>query len=53
MQSETGIMQLTPDDRIWCQFGLLNVNNTIVFTWGVMALLAVGAWLVTRRLRTG
>jgi len=46
-------MQLTPDDRIWWQFGLLRINDTILFTWAVMALITVGAWLVTRRLGTG
>lgn len=46
-------MQLTPDDHIWWRFGLLQVNSTILFTWGVMALLAAISWLVTRRLRTG
>jgi F-type H+-transporting ATPase subunit a len=46
-------MQLTPDDRIWWQLGLLKVNSTMLFTWGVMVLLTAMAWLVTRRLRTG
>ena len=46
-------MQLSPDDHIWWHSGLLVLNSTILYTWGVMALLTVGSWLVTRRLRTG
>ena len=46
-------MQLTPDDHIWWQLGLLKVNSTILFTWAVMALLTAGSWLVSRRLTTG
>ena len=46
-------MQLSPDDHIWWRFGLLVLNSTIVYTWVVMALLTLGSWLVTRRLRTG
>jgi F-type H+-transporting ATPase subunit a len=45
-------MQLTPDDHIWWQFGLLRLNSTILFTWGVMALVTFGSWLATRRLLT-
>lgn len=46
-------MQLTPDDRIWWQFGPMKVNDTLLFTWAVMALITLGSWLVTRRLYTG
>ncbi|BBO92823.1 F0F1 ATP synthase subunit A [Desulfosarcina ovata] len=46
-------MQLTPDDHIWWQFGLLKVNSTILFTWAVMVLLTAGSWLISRRLQTG
>ena len=46
-------MQLSPDDHIWWRLGLFELNSTILFTWVVMALLTVGSWLVTRRLRTG
>ena len=46
-------MQLTPDDHIWWQLGLLKVNSTILFTWAVMVLLSAGSWLVGRRLQTG
>ena len=46
-------MQLSPDDHIWWRFGFLVLNSTIVYTWAVMALLTLGSWLITRRLRTG
>ena len=46
-------MQLSPDDYIWWRFGLIVVNSTILCTWGIMALLTVGSWLVTRKLATG
>lgn len=43
-------MQISPDAIVLWQWGPLSLNATIVFTWVVMALLAVGAWLVTRNL---
>jgi F-type H+-transporting ATPase subunit a len=46
-------MHLSPDELIFWQYGLLKLNATIVFTWGLMLVLAVGARLVTRRLSIG
>lgn len=43
-------IQLSPDARVFWRMGPIVLNATIVFTWGVMALLVVGSWLVTRRL---
>ncbi|TLN14647.1 F0F1 ATP synthase subunit A [bacterium] len=43
-------MELSPDSTIFWQWGLLKLNATIVFTWVVMAVLAIGSWLITRRL---
>ena len=45
-------MQLTPDEIIFWQHGFVKLNATIVFTWAVMLVLAVGAKLVTRKLST-
>jgi len=45
-------MRLSPDQMIFWQHGFLKLNGTIVFTWGLMLVLAVGAKLVTRRLST-
>src|SRR5271155_1942923 len=46
-------MRLSPDDMIFWQHGFLKLNATIVFTWGLMLLLAVGSKLITRRLSVG
>ena len=46
-------MRLSPDEMIFWQHGLLKLNATIVFTWGLMFLLTVGSILVTRKLSTG
>lgn len=43
-------MQIATDRIILWQWGPFALNATIAFTWAVMALLAVGAWLITRRL---
>ena len=40
----------TSDQVILWQWGVVTLNQTIVTTWGVMLLLVVGAWFVTRRL---
>ena len=45
-------MRLSPDQIIFWQHGFLKLNGTIVFTWGLMLVLAVGAKLITRNLST-
>ncbi|MBN1919173.1 MAG: F0F1 ATP synthase subunit A [Verrucomicrobia bacterium] len=45
-------MRLSPDEMIFWQHGFLKLNGTIVFTWGLMLVLAVGSRLVTRGLST-
>ncbi len=45
-------MRLSPDEVIFWQYGLVTLNATIVFTWALMLVLAVGARLITRRLST-
>lgn len=46
-------MNLSPDDIIYWQYGWFKLNATIVFTWVVMLVLVVGAWMVTRKLSIG
>ena len=46
-------MHLSPDERIFWQYGLFKLNATILFTWGIMLVLVVGSRLVTRRLSIG
>ncbi|MCU0734700.1 MAG: F0F1 ATP synthase subunit A [Methylotetracoccus sp.] len=44
-------MQLSPDTTVLWWWGPIPVNATIAFTWLVMAVLALGSYLITRRLR--
>lgn len=49
-------VQISTDEWIFWQseaWPALKLNATIVFSWLVMAILAIGSWLVTRRLTTG
>jgi F-type H+-transporting ATPase subunit a len=43
-------MHLSPDEIIFWQYGIFKLNATIVFTWGLMFVLAVGSKLITRKL---
>jgi F-type H+-transporting ATPase subunit a len=43
-------MRITPDQLILWQYGFLKLNGTIVTTWGLMLVLTVGAYLITRKL---
>src|SRR5580692_3413519 len=45
-------MRLSPDQLIFWQHGFFKLNGTIVFTWGLMIVLAVGSKLITRKLST-
>ena len=45
-------MRLSPDEMIFWQHGFFKLNATIVFTWGLMLVLALGAKLITRKLST-
>ena len=46
-------MRLSPDEMIFWQYGFFKLNATLVFTWGLMLVLAVGSILITRKLSTG
>ncbi|WOJ93129.1 F0F1 ATP synthase subunit A [Congregibacter variabilis] len=46
-------MTITPDSIVLWQWGALHINATMAFTWLVMLLLAVGSWLITRKLSSG
>ncbi|WP_372661063.1 F0F1 ATP synthase subunit A [Hydrogenophaga sp.] len=43
-------MRLSPDEWVLWQWGFVKLNGTIAFTWMLMLVLALGAWLITRRL---
>ncbi len=43
-------MRLSTDEMIFWHYGFLKLNGTIVFTWGLMFVLAAGSKLITRKL---
>ena len=45
-------MHLSPDQLVLWRYGFINLNATIVMTWGLMLVLSLGAMLITRRLET-
>ena len=45
-------MRLSPDQMIFWQHGIFKLNATIVFTWALMLMLAVGSKLITHKLTT-
>lgn len=45
-------MRLSSDGMIFWQLGFFKLNGTIVFTWALMLVLAVGSKLITRNLTT-
>jgi F-type H+-transporting ATPase subunit a len=44
---------ITPDTIILLPLGFVDLNATIVYTWVVMIILALGSWLITRNLSKG
>ena len=46
-------MRLSSDQLILWQHGFIKLNATILTTWALMLVMAVGAKLITRRLATG
>ena len=44
------LKQISPDQVIFWQQGVISLNATILYTWGVMAVMAMGSWLATRKL---
>jgi len=46
-------MHLSPDEMIFWRYGFIKLNGTIVFTWGLMLVLALGSKIITSRLSTG
>lgn len=46
-------MHLSPDGIVFWQHGFYKLNATVVFTWGLMFVLAIGSKLITSRLSAG
>ncbi len=44
------MVEISPDEVVFWQWGFVSINETLVFTWVVMALLVFLAWLSTRHL---
>ncbi len=45
-------MRISPDQLVFWEYGFINVNLTIVTTWVLIILLTLGAWLITRNLKS-
>jgi F-type H+-transporting ATPase subunit a len=45
-------MRLSPDELVFWQYGWFTLNATIVFTWAIILVMAIGAKLITRQLST-
>lgn len=45
-------MELSPDQTIFWEYGFITINLTLVTTWGVMMVLILSSWLVTRKLKS-
>ena len=43
-------MEITPDQLVLFRWGFLHLNATLVYTWAVMFLLTLAAWLATRKI---
>jgi F-type H+-transporting ATPase subunit a len=43
---------ITPDQQIYWQYGFARINETIVTTWAMMIVMAIGAKIITRKLAT-
>ena len=43
-------MHLSTDDLIFWQYGFLKFNATIAITWGLMGVLTIGSYFITRKL---
>jgi F-type H+-transporting ATPase subunit a len=46
-------VDFTPDQIVVWEWGPVRLNATIVWTWLVMLILALGSWMLTRGLRAG
>jgi F-type H+-transporting ATPase subunit a len=46
-------MEISPDQIVYWEWGVVTINATLIFSWVVMLVLAGGSWLVTRTLTSG
>jgi len=45
-------LQISPDHIVYWRHSFWILNSTIVTTWGLMMVMILGSWLITRRLST-
>jgi F-type H+-transporting ATPase subunit a len=45
-------MNLSPDQTIFWSHGFITINLTLVTTWILISVMATGAWLITRKLKS-
>lgn len=45
-------MELTTDQIVFWEWGVIQINATLVYTWIVMVLLVLSSWLISRKLRS-
>lgn len=46
-------MKISPDAIVFFALGPFRLNATIAYTWGIIILLTISSWIITRRLSTG
>lgn len=46
-------MEFSTDNIIFWQWNFIHINATLLYSWFVIAVLAVGSWLITRNLTHG
>ncbi|MFP4528199.1 MAG: F0F1 ATP synthase subunit A [Candidatus Kapaibacterium sp.] len=44
-------MDISTDQIVYFQWGLIELNATIVYSWGVIVLIAIASWLITRNIK--
>ena len=44
-------MRISPDELVFWRYGFVELNSTIVTTWGLMLVMSIGAMLITRKLK--
>lgn len=45
-------MRLSPDELVFWQYGFIDLNATIVYTWGLMLVMVIGSKIITSKLST-
>ena len=46
-------MNISPDQTVYWKYGFVEINSTILTTWGLMLVLVIASILITRKLASG